>query len=110
MSNQQLPPGKAVRGPIDRVPCPHCGKPNDFRVLQDQQLLDTGHQVFCDYCGYSCEVVQITRPTLVAVRKDPSGKRRPVAARRTLPQQGQQQGRPQLQQKPGFFQRLLGKG
>ncbi len=110
MTNQQLPPGtgKAVRGPIDRVPCPHCGKPNDFRVLQDQQLLDTGHQVFCDYCGYSCEVVQIQTMTFVAVRKDPSGKRRPTSQgpRRAMPP-GQAR---QLQQKPGFFQRLLGKG
>lgn len=105
MSTQQIPAGKSVRGPIDRVPCPHCGKPNDFRVLQDQQLLDTGHQVFCDHCGYSCEVTQISHLTLVAVRKDPSGKRRAAGPRRQVAQGQQRQVG-----KPGFFQRLLGKG
>jgi hypothetical protein len=99
--------GKSIRGPIDRVPCPHCNKPNDFRVLESQQLLDTGHQCFCDYCGYSMLVTQIATVKLVAVAKDPSGKRRPVAARQLV--QGQRQ-LPQQGKKPGFFQKLLGKG
>ncbi len=110
MTQQQLP--RSLRGTIDRVPCPHCGKPQDFRILKDEQLLDTGHQIFCDWCGYSQLVTQIQTITTVAVCKDPSGKRRPVPPSRQLAAQ-QHQRRQQLGaggQRPGFFARLLGKG
>lgn len=108
MANQ-LPPGRgqrAVEGTIDRVPCPHCGKALDFRTLQSESLLDTGHQMFCDYCGRSLEVVRIITKTFVAVRQDPSGKVRPAAqgGARRLPAQQQRL------QKPGLLSRLLGKG
>jgi hypothetical protein len=107
MANQ-LPgqSAKTTQGLIHQVPCPHCGKPNNFGVLKSQQLLDTGHCVFCDYCGHSMEVVKIATVELVAVRRDPSGKVRPQG------QRGRQiQGRGQQQiQKPGLLQRLLGKG
>lgn len=106
----QLPGNKAVQGQIDRVPCPHCGKPNDFRVLKEQQLYDTGHCVFCDHCSRSMEITAIRQVELVAVRKDPSGK---VAAAGRGPggvRRAQQQQRPQIAAKPGFLQRLLGKG
>jgi hypothetical protein len=104
MANQ-LPPGAArtTQGMINQVPCPHCGKGNDFRPLKGQQLLDTGHCVFCDYCGHSMEVVKMATVELVVVRRDPSNK---VATRGG----GQRRAPQQLQQKPGFFQRLLGKG
>ncbi|HEY4266776.1 MAG TPA: hypothetical protein VGM94_01160 [Galbitalea sp.] len=72
---QQLPP--VTQGPIHRVPCPHCGQPEDFRALNDQQLLDTGHQVVCEHCGYSMEVVGIQDVKVVSVRKDPRTHGRP---------------------------------
>ena len=107
MTNQ-IPGNKSVQGPIDRVPCPHCGKPNDFRVMKEQQLYDTGHQCFCDHCGRSMEITSIRQVEVVSVRKDPSGK---VAPRPGAGGQARRpQTRPQPQQKPGFLQRLLGKG
>lgn len=76
---KQLPPGpgrqqqaqaKTTHGPIDRVPCPHCGKPLDFRQLNAQQLLDTGHKVSCDYCKNMMAVAGIHAVQLVVVRPD----------------------------------------
>lgn len=46
---RQQPP--SCVGTVDRMPCPHCGKANDFRELDAQQLLDTGHQMSCTFCG-----------------------------------------------------------
>jgi glutaredoxin len=54
-------------GPIDRVPCPHCGKTNDFRELQGQQLMDTGSGVICDHCKRVMHIAAIRQVTLVAV-------------------------------------------
>jgi len=73
---QQRPPQpKWSQGPLERVPCPHCGKPNDFRELANQQLIDTGHKMICQGsdgqsgCGRSMEVTAIRNITVVAVRK-----------------------------------------
>lgn len=115
MANKQIGNGtspKAIQGPIDRVPCPHCGRHNDFRQLKGQQLLDTGHCMFCDHCGRSMEVVRIATVELVVVRQDPTGKVAPqrVAAARAQLAQKQRQAQ---QKKPGILGglgRLLGKG
>lgn len=73
----RLPPGRGAppprqapwsHGAVERVPCCHCGKPNDFRELQNQQLLDTGHRVDCGHCGRVMEVAAIRQVTVVAVR------------------------------------------
>jgi len=93
-------PKTTVSGSIDRVPCPWCGKPNDYRIMQSEQLLDTGNQHFCDHCGYSMEIVSMRTVELVTVRKDPSGKRQP--------QHPGHQPRPQVAPKQGILQRLLG--
>jgi hypothetical protein len=69
---QQQPPSTA--GPLHRVPCPHCGRGNDFRELEGQQLLDTGHKVICrgenpgEGCGQLMEVVAIQAVKMVAVK------------------------------------------
>lgn len=103
---KQIPAGPqspVVSGMIDRVPCPHCGHRNDFRLLREQQLLDTGHRMDCDACHRVMEVTSIRDVTVVAVRKWAGGGG----------QQAQQQPqRRQLppQQAPGLMQRLLGKG
>lgn len=103
MANQ-LPPGQnvTVQGVIEGVPCPHCGKKNDLRDLQQQQLLDTGHKLICDYCQRSMEVTSIRQLTVVAVRKSTT----PVPGQRR-PQQ------PQLPQGGGILagvKRMLGGG
>jgi hypothetical protein len=59
---------------VDRVPCPHCGRPNDFRELDGQQLLDTGHRVICrgenhgEGCGMLMEVVSVRTIKVLAVK------------------------------------------
>lgn len=101
--------GKSIRGPIDSVPCPHCGRRQDFRILQSEQLLDTGHQLFCDFCKRSQEVTQIQTVTFVAVRKDPSGKVAPAGGQRRLaPNDPRRRQLAQPNAKPGFFQKLFG--
>lgn len=62
-------------GPVNGVKCPHCGKPNDFRVLHDQQLLDTGHKVSCDHCKQIMEVTRIAPVLVVTVRQAVAGER-----------------------------------
>lgn len=79
MANRQLPGQQAsptITGPVERVPCPHCGKHNDFRHLQEQQLLDTGSTIVCEVkdahghvigCGKIMKVVAVRQILAVAV-------------------------------------------
>lgn len=102
MTNQQAGTSATVQGPINAVPCPHCGKKQDFRMLQEQQLLDRGHEFTCDHCGFSQEVVAIQPVTFVAVRKNPRFPGRPP--------QGPGEPAPGRAVSPGFVQKLLGRG
>jgi hypothetical protein len=74
----QIPP--VLSGPINRVPCPHCGKPNDFRELQQQQLLDTGHEADCDHCGGLMTIAGIQPVTMITVRKNMKRPKAGIAA------------------------------
>lgn len=67
---QQAQPAQPrhVSGPIDRVPCPHCGHPNDLRDFHGQQLLDTGNIIDCLRCQRLFFVAQIKPVLHVAVR------------------------------------------
>jgi len=71
---QQRNQPKSTQGTVDRVPCPHCGRPNDFRELDTQQLLDTGHRVICrgenagEGCGQLMEVVAVRVFKMLAVK------------------------------------------
>jgi uncharacterized Zn finger protein len=86
---------KTTQGQINRVPCPHCGKPQDFRELQQAQLLDTGHQVVCEECGRLQTVTAIRVVTIVVVRPD-SG----------MPRNKQADARPATTVAPSALQRL----
>lgn len=103
MPTQQQP---SVHGPIDKVPCPSCGRPNDFRILESQQLLDTGHEVFCDHCGYSMIVTGIRQVKYVVVARNPTGGRQQAHAKAAA----KEAQKKKLQQKPGILNRLLGTG
>jgi len=59
-----MPPA-TVQGPVDSVPCPHCGKTNDFRQLDD--VLDTGTDAACDHCHGLMRVAAIRDIKIVAV-------------------------------------------
>lgn len=67
----------SVHGPVHAVPCPFCGKPNDFReIIEHLQVTDqlgegseTGQKVVCDECGQTMEVAQVKTVIMVQVRK-----------------------------------------
>lgn len=61
-----------VQGPIDRVPCPHCGKPNNFR--RTDEMLEVGNLFTCDYCKKPMQVCGVRDVRFVAVRKPGTGK------------------------------------
>src|SRR5687767_10182712 len=60
-------PAKATGGPIDNVRCPNCGRGNDFRELDSEQLLDTGHTMVCDHCMRLMQVTSIRMIKVVQV-------------------------------------------
>lgn len=73
----RLPPGKQqpqqaqrppqTHGPVESMPCPHCGKRNDHRNLASQQLLDTGHKLECDHCHQFYVITAMRQITLLSV-------------------------------------------
>ncbi len=83
---QRVPP--TTHGPVDQVPCPHCGKPNDLRELDSQQLLDTGHEIVCGplegrppigHCGRVFTVAGIRMVKVIVVRPSQAQPRRQLA-------------------------------
>lgn len=57
-----------VNGQIHAVPCPNCGKQNDFRPLKDYGC-ESGNVVSCDYCTQMMEIVKVQAITVISVRK-----------------------------------------
>ena len=74
-----------VNGPIHSVPCPHCGKPNDYRPHNEQQTLDTGSSMSCDHCQRIMEIVAIRPVVVITVRKSAKVRGTVVARRTNLP-------------------------
>jgi hypothetical protein len=95
-------PEPTTGGPIHAVTCPHCGHRNDFRTLQEEQLLDTGAVADCDKCTRLMEVVRIQPVTLVSVRKA-----RANAQRTMLPQSRQPATRQATTLSPAATRKLL---
>jgi uncharacterized Zn finger protein len=57
-----LPARPTVQGPVDAVPCAHCGNPQDFRELE---ILAHGVGAECDNCGKVSEIVDIRKVIVV---------------------------------------------
>ena len=72
MARQQqpapIPP--QTSGPISAVPCPHCGRPNDYRDIHKDGLLDTGAETYCDHCDGAATVTAVRNVTLVGLRRE----------------------------------------
>ena len=66
---QPQPP--MTQGPIDKVPCPHCGKHNNFRRVDE--MLENGNRFQCDFCKQVMEICGIRDVRFVAVRKPGAG-------------------------------------
>ena len=67
---------KATSGAIHRVPCPHCGRPNNFRDLRPMDGagwgsygLEPGAVISCDSCGKRMQVTGVQDVTVVTVRQ-----------------------------------------
>jgi hypothetical protein len=102
---QRPPQPPTTNGPVNAVQCPHCGRPNDLRELDSQNLLDTGSEIVCSplegqrdtgHCGRVFVVVAIQIVKAVVVR--PSS--RPA-------RHAQASAQPAQAVSPGFLQRLL---
>lgn len=78
------PATRVLSGPVHAVPCPHCGKPNDFRPLRDQMLLVEESQFDCDHCGHVMEFLNLRKVELINVRQS---KRFQQKIKRTAPVQ-----------------------
>jgi hypothetical protein len=72
-------PAQATSGPVNAVPCPHCGKPNDLSPhAEEEQHLDTGNEFDCDHCHRLMQVTAIKQVTVVSVRQSMRPGGRPV--------------------------------
>jgi hypothetical protein len=62
---------KQINGPIHAVPCPWCGKPNNFKNLQEAigATFEAGNQCWCDHCHHLIVVTKVVPVTVVAVRQ-----------------------------------------
>lgn len=97
LPGQGMPP--STHGPVNEVPCPHCGKPQDLRELDSQQLLDTGHDIVCEFCQRVYIVCRIVMVKVVALK--PS---------MTPARQSQQAAQPARTIGPRVLNKLLGRG
>lgn len=75
-----------ISGPINSVPCPHCGHRCDFRTTAETQLLDTGNEYVCDRCQRFMQVIRVTPVTMLTVRKS-SGRKSVVVPKADKPTQ-----------------------
>jgi hypothetical protein len=67
----QQPQTQSVQGPKNRVPCPTCGKPNNF--MRVDELLEVGNVFTCDHCKKPMQIAGVKNVTFVAVRKPGPG-------------------------------------
>lgn len=63
---------KVTGGRVHSVKCPWCGKPNDFRGLDAENLIDKGSDFICDHCGHIMECVNFETVKVVTVRQHPT--------------------------------------
>jgi transcription elongation factor Elf1 len=62
---QPLPP--TTSGPANRVPCPHCGKPNSF--AGHGEMIATGNTFTCDHCHLPMQIAGVQMMKVIHVRK-----------------------------------------
>lgn len=74
---QQMPP--VTTGPIDKVPCPNCGKVNNFHG--HHEMIDTGTVFMCDHCKLPMQICGIRQIKVISLRK-PVGQVSSVRPRR----------------------------
>lgn len=102
---QRQPP--TVNGPVHHVPCPHCGRPNDLRELDSQNLLDTGAEIICSSVDGSAGTGHCGRLFMVSAVR--IVKFVVVVPLHKVVRQGLPAAEPARAVAPGLLQRLLGK-
>lgn len=61
---QQMQAQGRTQGTLEKgVPCPWCGKINDF--TDDTEMLEVGNSFSCDHCRREYLLIDIKRPTLI---------------------------------------------
>ena len=60
----QLPP--ITTGPVNQVPCCHCGKPNNFHG--HAEMLVPGNTFACDHCKQPMQIAGVRDIKFVSVR------------------------------------------
>jgi len=67
-----------TRGTIDRVPCPWCGQPNNFRPLADEEMggvgwgnqgLEGGAIAECDHCHRRMKILAVQKAVMVTLTR-----------------------------------------
>lgn len=100
-------PPPTTNGPVHAVACPHCGRPNDLRELENQNLLDTGSEIVCGpvdgqpNTGHCGRVFVVTRIQMIKAVQ--------VAPLNTQARRGQPAPQPARTVGPGGLRKLLGK-
>lgn len=70
-------PPQPTQGPLQKVPCPFCATPMDFRAHVDaerggtgwgEQGLERGAQVDCDRCGHTSQIVDMQTVTIIKLQ------------------------------------------
>lgn len=73
MPRPQTPSRQSTSGPADRVPCPHCRQPQDFRAHMSGgnwgNTLETGMVCSCDHCGKHYTVAGVRPVVMVTLRQ-----------------------------------------
>lgn len=55
--------GATLQGPVNKVPCAHCGQPMDLTELMED--IARGVSVTCDHCEKDSEIVDIRKVVVV---------------------------------------------
>lgn len=65
------PTAATVDGPVHKVPCAHCGKPNDLRVLQKDlgESFEPGTSYQCDHCHRLNRITKVVPTLVIQVRQ-----------------------------------------
>jgi hypothetical protein len=79
MPKPATPTTKTTKGALHSVPCPHCGRHNDFRPLAPSRAgggagegdygLENGAIIGCDFCKRKSVIVNVQTVTIVTLRQ-----------------------------------------
>jgi hypothetical protein len=97
-----------MTGPIDRVPCPHCGETGDYRAIRDtMRTFESGSYVSCDRCLRVMKVVAVQQVTVVKVMQAPGRRGDGHLGGKPMADGGQRGPAPRPQQRPPTLGQMI---